>query len=71
MMHANGDAAIDQMIRGLRHSTELYGDKDRKTVLIHGQFVRQDQLDSLKKYHVYASLFPMHTFIGVTGIPRS
>jgi predicted amidohydrolase YtcJ len=62
MMHANGDAAIDQMIRGLRHSTELYGDKDRKTVLIHGQFVRQDQLDSLKKYHVYASLFPMHTF---------
>jgi len=62
LVHANGDAAIDQFISGLRYGTVQYGDKDRKTVLIHGQFIRMDQLDSLKKYHVYASLFPMHTF---------
>jgi predicted amidohydrolase YtcJ len=31
-------------------------------VLIHGQFVRQDQLDSIRDLGVIPSLFPMHTF---------
>jgi predicted amidohydrolase YtcJ len=62
LIHANGDAAIDQMIKGLRYATEKYGGGDRRSVMIHGQFIRMDQLDSLKKYEVVASLFPMHTF---------
>jgi predicted amidohydrolase YtcJ len=62
LIHANGDAAIDQMITGLRYATEKYGGGDRRSVMIHGQFIRMDQLDSLKKYEVVASLFPMHTF---------
>lgn len=62
MVHANGEAAIDQMIRGLHHATGKYGNNDRRTVLIHGQFITQSQLDSMKKYDVVASLFPMHTF---------
>lgn len=62
MVHANGEAAIDQMIRGVAHSSAKYGNKDRRTVLIHGQFSTMNQLDSLKKYDVVASLFPMHTF---------
>jgi hypothetical protein len=31
-------------------------------VLIHGQFLREDQVDSLKRLAVFPSLFPMHTY---------
>ncbi len=62
LVHANGEAAIDQMLRGVAYAANKYGNNDRRTVLIHGQFARMDQLDSLKKYDVVASLFPMHTF---------
>jgi hypothetical protein len=31
-------------------------------VLIHGQFLREDQVDSYKQLGVFPSLFPMHTF---------
>lgn len=62
LTHANGDAAIDQMIRTIKPSAEKYGNNDRRNVLIHGQYVREDQLDSLKKLDIIASLFPLHTF---------
>ena len=62
LAHCNGDAAADQLFRALHTSVEKYGNKDRRNVLIHGQLIRMDQLDSLKKYDVVASLFPMHTF---------
>lgn len=62
MTHANGDAAIDQMIRTMSSVEKKYTHNDRRDVLIHGQYVRDDQLDSLKKLNVIASLFPLHTF---------
>ena len=31
-------------------------------VLIHGQFLREDQVDSYQRLGVFPSLFPMHTF---------
>ena len=62
LTHANGDAAIDQMIRCMKPAAAKYGNTDRRSVLIHGQYVRFDQLDSLKKLDVVASLFPMHSF---------
>jgi predicted amidohydrolase YtcJ len=31
-------------------------------VLIHGQFLREDQMDSFNKLAIIPSLFPMHTF---------
>jgi predicted amidohydrolase YtcJ len=62
LVHGNGDAAIDQLIRTLRPAIDQYGNEDRRNVLIHGQYVRMDQLDSLAKMDVIASLFPMHTF---------
>lgn len=62
LTHANGDAAIDQLIRSIRPSHEKYPEADRRHTLIHGQFVRQDQLDSLSELDVIPSLFPMHTF---------
>jgi predicted amidohydrolase YtcJ len=62
LTHANGDAAIDQMIRCVQPIAEEYGNEDRRNVLIHGQYVREDQLDAFKELDVIASLFPLHTF---------
>ena len=62
LTHANGDAAMDQMIRTMKPSVEKYGNNNRRNVLIHGQYVREDQLDSFKELNVIASLFPLHTF---------
>jgi predicted amidohydrolase YtcJ len=62
LIHTNGDAAIDQLIRTLRPNVEKYGIGDRRNTLIHGQYIREDQLDSLQDLDVIASLFPLHTF---------
>ncbi len=62
LVHANGDAAIDQMIRAVRPSQQRFGPGDRRHTLIHGQYIRMDQLDALAELDMAASLFPMHTF---------
>ncbi|GAB1307644.1 amidohydrolase [Urechidicola sp. KH5] len=62
LSHTNGDAAADQLINAVANAEKIYGKGDRRTVLIHGQLIRKDQLDSIKKYDMVASLFPMHTF---------
>lgn len=62
LVHANGDAAMDQFIRTLRPNVEKYGKGDRRNTLIHGQYVRFDQLDAFKELDVIAALFPLHTF---------
>ena len=53
---------MDQMIRTMQAAQEKYERADRRNVLIHGQYVRHDQLDEFKKLDVIASLFPLHTF---------
>lgn len=62
LAHANGDAAIDQMIDAAQAATKKHGLSDRRPVLIHGQFATLDQLDRLAELRVIPSLFPMHTF---------
>lgn len=62
LTHANGDAAMDQMIRTLEPLTEKYGNDDRRFVLIHGQYIRLEQLDEFKNLNVIGSFFPLHTF---------
>jgi predicted amidohydrolase YtcJ len=60
--HANGEAASDLLISSIEAATEVHGGKDRRSVLIHGQFLREDQVDAYKRLDVFPSLFPMHTF---------
>lgn len=60
--HGNGDASIDQFIMAVRKATEKYGQADRRTVLIHGQTVREDQLDAMKELDILPALFPAHVF---------
>jgi predicted amidohydrolase YtcJ len=60
--HANGDAAMDQMIRAARAATEKYGPADRRTVGVHSQTIRPDQLDAYAELGIIPSFFGMHTF---------
>ena len=62
LVHANGDAAMDQLIRTMQPLTETYGNDNRRNVLIHGQYIRNDQLDAFKELNMITSLFPMHTY---------
>ncbi len=60
--HANGEGASDMLIAAIGAAQERYGTPDVRPVLIHGQFLREDQVDSYKRLGVFPSLFPMHTF---------
>ena len=61
-VHANGDAAIDQLFTALKPVVAKYGVKPGQTILIHGQFIRPDQVQALKSLGIFPSMFPMHTF---------
>jgi predicted amidohydrolase YtcJ len=61
-VHANGDAAIDQLFTALKPVVAKHGVKSGQVILIHGQFIRPDQLRELKSLGVFPSMFPMHTF---------
>jgi predicted amidohydrolase YtcJ len=61
--HSNGEGASDMLLAALEAASTKYGaNPDRRTVLIHGQFLREDQVDHLNRLDVTPSLFPMHTF---------
>lgn len=60
--HSNGEGASDMLIAAIKSATEKHGNDDRRPVLIHGQFLRQDQVGSLDELDIFPSLFPMHTF---------
>lgn len=62
LVHCNGDAACDQLIRAVRTATEKYGPGDRRTVMVHAQTVREDQLDAMKELNITPSFFGMHTY---------
>jgi len=76
--HTNGDAAIDQYIKAVDAAEKEFGYPDHRTVLIHGQTLRKDQIPDLVRLKIYPSLFPMHTFYwgdwhveSVLGEPRA
>lgn len=60
--HANGEAASDLLIRAIDAAEKKYGYKGQRPALIHGQFLREDQVDAYKRLNVVMSLFPMHTY---------
>lgn len=61
--HSNGEAASDLLIAAHRQAQDRHGtDGDLRPVLIHGQFLREDQVDAMKTLGITPSLFPMHTF---------
>jgi len=62
LTHANGDAASDVLIAAIRAAKKKYPNVDNRPVLVHGQVLREDQVDQLAELGIFPSLFPMHTF---------
>jgi hypothetical protein len=60
--HANGEAASDLLIKAISAAEKKHPYKDQRPTLIHGQFLREDQVEAYQRLHVIPSLFPMHTF---------
>jgi predicted amidohydrolase YtcJ len=50
------------LIAALRAAEGAHGPADRRPVLIHGQFLREDQVDAFVALKAVPSLFPMHTY---------
>jgi len=61
-VHANGDASIDVLVRAHESAAAGSLDKDRRTTIIHSQFVRPDQLDKYVAFKFIPSFFTEHTF---------
>ena len=62
LAHANGDAAIDQLLDAVARAHRAHPGQARRTVLIHGQYLREDQLEPLHRLDIFPALYPMHTF---------
>lgn len=64
-IHGNGDAAIDMIIEAHEKACATLGepmDMDRRTVVIHSQFVRPEQLEAFKRYNIMPSFFTNHAY---------
>ena len=61
-IHANGDAASDEIIRTVEKTGSKYGNHDRRTVAIHAQVLREDQIDKFQELEIIPSFYSAHTF---------
>lgn len=62
MIHANGDAAIDDVLYSYRKAQEAFPRKDARQVIIHSQMMREDQLDEVQRLGAIPSFFVLHTY---------
>lgn len=62
--HCNGDAAIDMMISAHQFAEQQLDEvnADRRTVIIHSQIMRPDQLDAYKQFGLLPSFFSNHVY---------
>ena len=63
LMHANGDAAIDFLLKAHEDFAGPARTTDLGVVCIHCQFVRPDQLKKLAEYHITPAFFTLHTLL--------
>ncbi len=62
LTHANGDAAIDMMIEGVSRALANRIVPDHRTVIIHAQLMREDQLHKVKELGLIPSYYAAHPF---------
>ncbi len=62
LAHVNGDAAIDLLITGVADAFASALVSDHRTVAIHAQLMRADQLDRVKELGIVPSFFSAHPF---------
>ena len=53
---------MDQLIRAVSDANKLHGRTDRRTVIIHAQTARDDQIDAFKAEGMLPSYFAAHTY---------
>lgn len=61
-IHGNGDAAIDNILHAIETAQSLYPNDDARTIIIHSQMARDDQLDKMKELGISPSFFSAHTY---------
>jgi predicted amidohydrolase YtcJ len=62
LVHANGDAAIEQMIEAVARAERRHGRDDRRPVAVHAQLAREDQLDRMRALGIMPSFCSSHGF---------
>lgn len=62
LAHANGDQAIERMIDGIANAVEGEAIPDHRSVIIHAQLIRADQLDRVKELGIIPSYYSAHPF---------
>lgn len=67
LAHCNGDAAAEQLIRAVDKADAAHPQAEgttprRRTVMIHAQMVRDDQLDRMARLGIMPSFFSAHAF---------
>ncbi len=61
-IHGNGDAAIDDIIHALGQAQKEHHRPDPRTIVIHSQMAREDQLDRMLEVGLTPSYFVAHTY---------
>ena len=62
LAQANGDQAIERMIDGIADAVEGEAIPDHRSVIIHAQLIRADQLDRVKELGIIPSYYSAHPF---------
>lgn len=62
LVHANGDGAIDMLLAAHQFAAGKELSQDRRTVVVHSQFVRREQLRQYAAYQFIPSFFSLHTY---------
>lgn len=62
LAHANGDEAIELMIDGIADALEGRDIPDHRSVIIHAQLIRDDQLDRVKDLGIVPSYYSAHPY---------
>lgn len=60
LAHTNGDKATDMLLDSIRKVRGDQPRKDLRTVIIHAQTMREDQLDVAAQHGLIPSFFPIH-----------
>ena len=78
LAHTNGDAAVDDFLFFINEALSNHGYDDHRSVIIHGQVIRKDQIEKIADLNVLASEYAAHTFYwgdwhlnSVLGSPRA
>ncbi|GAA4652443.1 amidohydrolase [Kistimonas scapharcae] len=61
-LHANGDAAIDNVLSAVEAAQNASPRSDARHVIVHAQMSRHDQLEKMQSLGVTPSFFPAHVY---------